>query len=773
MRRDQCGVEHIPIPSTFPPLCTFLEANNKDAGRPLVRRPRRRACLLGLGDGAKVPAADAIRGTRAGHGRAGCRRSVRRAWPRRPGRRPRLRALGGVGEDSGVDGVVSYLMSACDVLQSFETISTVSRLSGNQVTVRCQRSSAAGFYKLSGVGTLVSVAFTTVEGAQARSRDWFPLAEAPVARRQCLSSRHENGGTTGGAGGSSVTVSTGKALNTALCTRAATDTPIIIYVTGTITLSNTEAVSGSSCSTRTDQIELRGIENVSIIGKDTAIFDQIGIHIRDSSNIILQNLHVRNVKKSNGAISNGGDAIGMESSVRNVWVDHCTLEASGGESDGYDGLCDMKTGTKYVTVSYTIFKNSGRGGLVGASDTDLDNGPVTFHHNYYTNIDSRVPLLRAATAHAYNNYYYEINDSGLNSRVGAKMRVEKNYFEDSSNPLGTFYTDLMGYWHVIDNVFDNCEWTSSDHPAGPTVASTTSVTIPYSYTADAVSCVRTIVGDTAGADNGIKFSNGCAESTPAPSPGTPSTPNPSTLTPPGDNLSIGADSDGSTKATGTSFKDVRDGSLSTFWSPTESTGHIRIKWAASVTVGSIFIREASGYEGRIQSWSVLDDADNVITTGTGLSGAITFTPRSMDKVTFKIVSASGTPAVAEFETYSVGPSWSIGAGSDGSTKATGTSFKDVRDGLLSTYWSPTESTGHIRIKWDSSKTVGTIFIREASGHEGRIQSWSVLDDADSVITTGTGLSGVITFTPRSMDNVTFKIVSATDTPTVAEFETYQ
>ncbi|KAJ9456941.1 hypothetical protein DIPPA_22331 [Diplonema papillatum] len=170
--------KHNPPPPP-PPLCTFLEANNKDAGRPLVRRPRRRACLLGLGDGAKVPAADAIRGTRAGHGRAGCRRSVRRAWPRRPGRRPRLRALGGVGEDSGVDGVVSYLMSACDVLQSFETISTVSRLSGNQVTVRCQRSSAAGFYKLSGVGTLVSVAFTTVEGAQARSRDWFLLAEAP------------------------------------------------------------------------------------------------------------------------------------------------------------------------------------------------------------------------------------------------------------------------------------------------------------------------------------------------------------------------------------------------------------------------------------------------------------------------------------------------------------------------------------------------------------------------------------------------------------------
>ncbi|KAJ9468893.1 Pectate trisaccharide-lyase [Diplonema papillatum] len=462
----------------------------------------------------------------------------------------------------------------------------------------------------------------------------------------------ENGGTTGGAGGSSVTVSTGKALHTALCTRAATDTPIIIYVTGTITLSNTEKVSGSSCNTAADKIELKGIKNVSIIGKNTAIFDQIGIHVRDSSNIILQNLHVRNVKKSGDATSNGGDAIGMETDVSNVWVDHCTLEASGGESDGYDGLCDMKAGTKYVTVSYTIFKNSGRAGLVGSSDTDLDNGPVTFHHNYYTNIDSRAPLLRGATAHAYNNYYYEINDSGLNPRAGAKIRVERNYFEDSSNPLGTFYTDLMGYWHVIDNVFDDCEWTSSDHPAGPNVQSTTSVSIPYSYTADAVSCVRSIVGNTVGADNGIKFSDGCSASTPPPSPpSTPVTSPPSGPTPSGDNLSIGAGSDGSTKASGTSYGDVRDGSLSTYWSPTGTTGYIRVKWDSSKTVGSIVIREASGYEGRIQSWSVQDEDDNVIKTGSGLSGAITFTPRSVEKVKFVIVSASSTPAVAEFETY--------------------------------------------------------------------------------------------------------------------------
>ena len=80
---------------------------------------------------------------------------------------------------------------------------------------------------------------------------------------------------------------------------------------------------------------------------------------------------VRNVKKSGSPTSNGGDAIGMESTVRNVWVDHTTLEASGGEAEGFDGLFDMKDNTKYVTLSYSTLRNSGRGGLIGSSESDL------------------------------------------------------------------------------------------------------------------------------------------------------------------------------------------------------------------------------------------------------------------------------------------------------------------------------------------------------------------------------------------------------------------
>lgn len=310
-----------------------------------------------------------------------------------------------------------------------------------------------------------------------------------------------NGGTTGGLGGATVTVSTGAQLNSALCSRASTSTPIIIRVNGTINHGNTVKASGS-CSTAADVIDLKGVSNISIIGVGaSAVFDQIGIHIREARNIIIQNVHVRNVKKSGSPTSNGGDAIGMETNVSNVWVDHVTLEASGGESQGYDGLFDMKSNVKYVTLSWAHLKNSERGGLVGSGDSDSANNFITYHHNHYQNLNSRVPLLRFATAHAYNNYYNGIVESGMNPRIGGKIKAENNYFVNARNPIGTFYTDDMGYWDVSGNIFGTgVTWVSSadEHPAGPNVSSTTSISIPYSYGLDSAANVPTIVTGGAG-----------------------------------------------------------------------------------------------------------------------------------------------------------------------------------------------------------------------------------------------------------------------------------
>lgn len=317
----------------------------------------------------------------------------------------------------------------------------------------------------------------------------------------------QNGNTTGGEGGDTVRVSTGSQLHKAICDRANDDTPLIIEVDGTITLGNTEKHSGS-CNTTDDKIELKEISNISIIGiGSNAVFDKIGIHIRESSNIILRNLHVRDVTSSNG-----GDAIGMESNVSNVWVDHCTLEAFGGENEGYDSLFDMKNNTKYITLSYSVLKNSGRGGLVGSADGDDQNNYITYHHNHFQNIDSRAPLLRHATAHIYNNFYDGINKSGINPRIGGRAKVQNNVFENAKDPLGTFYTSDLGTWEVSGNIWGpGVTWTSEgedNYPAGPSPSSTTFFSVPYSYAMDNADCIKSIVLNSAGHGTGLAVSNG-------------------------------------------------------------------------------------------------------------------------------------------------------------------------------------------------------------------------------------------------------------------------
>lgn len=502
---------------------------------------------------------------------------------------------------------------------------------------------------------LAALATTAVVGAIAMA---LPTTQASAAVGSATGYATQNGGTTGGAGGQTVRASTGTAIHAALCGRASSSTPIIIEVTGTINHGNTSKVSGASCNTAAGLIELKQISNVTIIGVGGgAVFDQLGIHIRDSSNIIIQNVTVRNVKKSGSPTSNGGDAIGMESTVRNIWVDHVTLEASGGESEGFDGLFDMKDNTQYVTLSYSILRNSGRGGLIGSSESDRSNSFITFHHNSYENIDSRTPLLRGGTAHIYNNSYVGLVESGINSRAGAHAKVENNYFKNSKDVLGTFYTSEAGYWQVSGNVFDNVTWSapgSENNPAGPNPQSNTTVSIPYPYSLDGAGCVPEIVGQTAGANKGLQVSNGnCAPQGPGPTSPTPgpTSPTPGPTQPAGTNLSIGAGSDGSSKAAGTGYGDVRDGDLSTFWSPAGLTGSISIKWGAATTVSRINIREASGSAGVIGSWQVINHGTGaVLATGSG-AGVITFPATALSKITFNITGSSGTPRVAEFETY--------------------------------------------------------------------------------------------------------------------------
>ena len=123
-----------------------------------------------------------------------------------------------------------------------------------------------------------------------------------------------------------------------------------------------------------------------------------------------------------------------------------------------------------------------------------------------------------------------------------------------------------------------------------------------------------------------------------------------------DNLSLGAGADGSSKASGTSYGNVKDGNTGTYWSPGGSTGYVSVKWGSATTVSSAVVKQASG-GGSISTWRLLNgDNSAVLASGSGGPSTISFASTSLKKLTFEITGASGTPRIAELESYGGGGS---------------------------------------------------------------------------------------------------------------------
>lgn len=304
---------------------------------------------------------------------------------------------------------------------------------------------------------------------------------------------------TGGAGGTVVTVNTGLALQAALDDAKAANTPVTIYVDGTITDVN----NGSSGA----PIEIRDMNDVSIIGvASRGELDGIGILIKRANNIIIRNLKIHHV------LTEGKDAIAIEgdndgSTTSHIWIDHNELYSTlNVDKDYYDGLIDSKRGAKSITISYNYLHDHWKGSLHGHTETDTDSANtdrmITFHHNRFENIESRLPLFRYGVGHLYNNYYSNIASTAINSRQGAELRINNNVFENTQNPIVSFYSDVVGYWNTSGNVFgEGVTWTTpadGDVVAGPEATPTSSYEVPYEYQLDDADKTKAIVINHAG-----------------------------------------------------------------------------------------------------------------------------------------------------------------------------------------------------------------------------------------------------------------------------------
>lgn len=265
-------------------------------------------------------------------------------------------------------------------------------------------------------------------------------------------------GTTGGAGGTTVTVNNaGSFLNYAQASG-----PYIIQVSGTISLSGMNKVAS----------------NKTIIGLGAgAVITGGGLNLDDVSNII-----IRNIKFTNA----NDDSINMQDGTHHVWVDHCDF------TNGYDGLVDIKRQSSYITVSWNHFYNHQKTCLLGHSDDSTsDKGylKVTYHHNYFDGTGSRHPRVRFGHVHVFNNYYVG-NDYGIASTMNAEVMVEGNYFRNVSSPTHVGYAD-SGVGDLVEryNVYSN---------SGSPETRNSVPEFDYSYSLDSASNIPSIVSSGAG-----------------------------------------------------------------------------------------------------------------------------------------------------------------------------------------------------------------------------------------------------------------------------------
>lgn len=187
---------------------------------------------------------------------------------------------------------------------------------------------------------------------------------------------------------------------------------------------------------------IQNVKNVTVegIGEDARIF-QWGMTFKSSSSIEVRNLTFEDYTEDACSFESGETSAASLSEFKhgNIWLHNNTFEEGVNywdvcnEQDKHDGdgSTDFK-GIKNITISYNVYNNTHKTGLIGGSNSQTT-ASVTFHHNAYNNCKARLPLARQANMHMYNNYYNGTTSCDISLRANAYALVENCYFESKNN----------------------------------------------------------------------------------------------------------------------------------------------------------------------------------------------------------------------------------------------------------------------------------------------------------------------------------------------------
>ena len=209
-----------------------------------------------------------------------------------------------------------------------------------------------------------------------------------------------------------------------------------------------------------------------------------------------QNIIIRNIVfQGPGSIDVSGNDLISCTGAKNCWVDHCEF------LDGMDGNFDITQKADFNTVSWCIFRYTGRSymhqnsNLIGSSDSETTGFlNTTFAFNWWsTGCKQRMPMARVGKIHMLNNYFTSTTANlCINPRKNSEFLIEGNYFG----------TGVKRYYKN-DNA-TAVTWADNNYAAETNIPGTpssfgTTVTVPYTYSVATTADVPTEVQTNAGA----------------------------------------------------------------------------------------------------------------------------------------------------------------------------------------------------------------------------------------------------------------------------------
>jgi pectate lyase len=255
--------------------------------------------------------------------------------------------------------------------------------------------------------------------------------------------------------------------------------------------------AGEHMATRTrNESRLTIASNKTLIGIGSgrgAAIRGASLLIGSSQQVILRNLRIYDV---NPHLVEAGDGITLEESSH-IWLDHLLIEQI---SDGFIDIGSAdSTLDDYITLSYnhingrTAYLCGGHHNFVNF----VDNGHVTYHHNWFDNGGGRNPKIghERSNVHLYNNYWLNITYFCITAQVDAEARVESNYFENALRPhwLQLDGNGTAGIAIDSGNVYTGTSNGNTNRDVGGSV-----FTVPYTYTKDTAALARTSVMNCSG-----------------------------------------------------------------------------------------------------------------------------------------------------------------------------------------------------------------------------------------------------------------------------------